>query len=713
MRRTALVLPIALAIAPAFAAEKKPVTLEAAASAPVVPPGFGPVFWSPDGKRLAWIEERVVWLYEAPSGRRRRLAELAKMEAQAVKVDPPAAFGWQNRNVTERELQWAPSGERLLVAAGGDLFLLDAGTGAWEQLTATGVAERDPKLSPGGRRVSFRRGHDLYTLDIAGKQTARLTRDGSPTLLNAELDWVYPEELNLGTAHWWSPDSTCIAYLQFDVSRQWIYPHAELLKNPPLPEPQRYPKAGSPNAVVRLGVVPAGGGETRWMDLGPPDALIARVAWTPDSRALYVQRLNRVQNRLDLLRADAATGSVRVVLSEQAPYWINVNDVFRFIADGGRFLWGSERDGFLHLYLYTAEGRLIRQLTRGQWEVTAVAGVDGKAGEVYYLSTETGPIERQFYRVDLRGRRERLSRTRGTHAVSMAPTCDYYLDATSSLAAPPRRTLHTRNGREAGVWREATQEYEILPTEIVTVQAADGTLLYGRLIRPRGFESGKRYPVVVMVYGGPHAQSVRDVWPGASWDQALAHRGFVVWQLDNRGTAGRGHDFESRVFRNLGQQELADQQDGIRRLLAMGFADPERLGIYGWSYGGYMTLYALTHAPDLFRAGVAGAPVVDWRFYDTIYTERYMGLPAENPEGYRRSAPHHRAADLKARLLLVHNLEDDNVHFQNSIHMADALQRNGKLFEMMVYSQKTHGVTAPLRRHLLETVTDFLERHLR
>lgn len=712
MCRTPLVLSIALALAPAFAAGKKPVTLEAVASAPAVLPGFETVYWSPEGKRLAWIEERVVWLYEVASGRRTRLAGLAEMEARAAKYEEPAAFGWKNRNVAERALEWSPSGDRLLAAAGGDLFLVEAATGNWEPLTTTAVAEQDARFSPDGRRVSFRRGHDLYTLEVGGRREARLTHDGSPTRLNAELDWVYPEELNLGTAHWWSPDATRIAYLQFDVSREWIYPHADLLKNPPLAEPQRYPKAGSPNAVVRLGVVDAAGGETRWIDWGPPDALIARVAWSPDSRALYVQRFNRVQNRLELLRADAASGEVRVVLREEDPYWINVDDVFRFIGDG-RFLWGSERDGFRHLYLYTAEGKLIRQLTRGQWEVTAVAGVDERAGEVYYLSTEAGPLERQLYRVDLRGRRERLSKPRGTHGVSMAPTCDYYLDAATSLEAPPRRTLHARDGREAGLWREAPQEYEILPTEIVQVQAGDGTLLYGRLIRPKGFESGKRYPVVVMVYGGPHAQNVRDVWPGVSWEQALAHRGFVVWQLDNRGTSGRGHAFESQVFRNLGELELADQREGIRRLLAMGFADPERLGIYGWSYGGYMTLYALTHAPDLFRAGVAGAPVVDWRLYDTIYTERYMGLPDVNAEGYRRSAPHHRAAAVKARLLLVHNLEDDNVHFQNAIHMADALQRNGKLFEMMVYSQKTHGVTAPLRRHLLETATDFLERHLR
>lgn len=716
MRSTALALPIALAVLPVVTAwQKKPVTVEAAAAATAVLPGFEPILWAPDGKRFAWTEKRVLWLYDIPTGTRKQVADLAKLEAQAVKYEPEYAFGWKNRRVSEPAVQWAAEGDRMLVSAGGDVFLLDTSEGAPVQLTATDVPERDPKLSPDGLRVSFRRGHDLYALDIATRKTGRLTTDGSVTLLNAELDWVYPEELGLGTAHWWSPDSTHVAYLQFDVTHEWIYPHADLLPHPARYEPQRYPKSGSPNADVRLGVVPAAGGETRWMDLGETrDALLARVAWTPDSRALFVQRMNRIQNRLDLLRADARTGSARQVLREQSQYWVNVDDHFRFIGDGSRFLWGSERDGFRHLYIYEADGKLIRQLTRGEWEVSEVTGLDAAAREVYYLSTEAGPLERQLYRVRFDGHRERVTIRAGTHAVSMPQACGYFMDTASGLASPPRRTLHARDGREAGVWRESPpQEYEILPSETVRVKAADGTLLYARLIRPKGFEQGRKYPAVVMVYGGPHAQNVRDAWAGVSWEQALAQRGFVVWQLDNRGTAGRGLAFESKVFRNLGATELEDQQAGVRHLVGMGFADPQRIGIYGWSYGGYMTLYALTHAPDLFRAGIAGAPVTHWRNYDTIYTERYMGLPSENPAGYNRSAPLNRAAEVKARLMIVHNLEDDNVHFQNSMQIADALQRANKRFEMMIYSQKTHGVTGLHRRHMLESMTEFFERNLR
>jgi len=395
----------------------------------------------------------------------------------------PEAFDWQNRRVSEQSFAWSHSGKEMLVSAGGDLFLVHIDSGKWDQLTATPDAERDPKFSPDGRFVSFRREHDLYCIEIAGVKVTRLTHDGSPTLLNGELDWVYPEELDLGTAHWWSPDSKRIAYLQLDTSLEPIYPQADILKLRATLEPERYPQPGDPNAEARVGIVPVEGGETRWMDLGEPRGyLTARVAWLPDSKAVAVERLNRIQNRLDLLFADASTGAARTVLHEEDPYWVNVNDDLRFLKNGKQFLWGSERDGFHHLYLYSLDGRRLHQLTRGEWEVTAVDGIDESAEELFYTSTEESPLERHLYGVHFDGKhRRKITTGHGTHSVVMSPDCEYYLDTASNLSAPSNQTLRRRDGSQVNVFHEADRtevdEYEILPSEIHKVKAPDGTLL--------------------------------------------------------------------------------------------------------------------------------------------------------------------------------------------------------------------------------------------
>jgi len=713
-----LVLACAALFALAAQAQKKPVTIDAITAERKIT-GFEAVQWAPDSRRFAWLEEKQLWLYDVPSGQRKLLVNLTELETKAVKPAPPDAHEWQDSNVTEQIFSWSDSGKEMLITAAGDLFLLQVESGKWDQLTATTEVERDAKLSPGGRFVSFRREHDLYSLEIASGKVVRLTRDGSATLLNGELDWVYPEELAIGTAYWWSPDGKFIAFLQLDVSREPLFLQVDALAVHARFEPERYPHAGDPNADVRVGIVPAAGGETRWMDLGEPrDTLLARLDWLPDSSAVAVEKLNRIQNRLDLLIADAATGAAHVVLHEEDPYWINVNDDLRFFKDGKRFLWGSERDGFHHLYLYSTDGKRLHQLTEGDWEVENVAGVDEAAGELYFTSTEQSPLERQLYSVHLDGKhRRRVTRESGIHEVSLNPDCSLYLDTASSITSPPRRAIHRKDGAETAVFRDTdrsqTDEYDTLPTEIHKVKAADGTVLYARLIKPAGFAPGKKYPVIVVVYGGPGIQIVLDSWPGMPWDQVLAHRGFVIWQLENRGSKGRGHRWESVIFRDMGEHELQDQREGFRYLESLGFADTSHMGLFGWSYGGYMTLYTLTHAPGLFRAGIAGAPVTHWRNYDTIYTERYMGLPSENAEAYERASALTTAAGLKDKLLLVHNLEDDNVHSQNTIQMMDALQRAGKTFELMLYTQKTHHVSAPLTKHLYETLTDFFEKNVR
>ncbi len=709
---------VVLALLPCLSlAEKKPVTVDAVMEASkAARESAAPVTWAPSGSTFAWMNGDDLLIYELASKTRRRVLSLSSLEHGKSELAPEA---WRNRRAREDTFQWLPDSQGFLLYAHGDLYSARLSGGSPVRLTATREAERDPQLSPDGRRVSFRRANDLYSMEIASKRVTRLTRDGSQTRWNGRLDWVYPEELDLGEAHWWSPDSRFIAYLQFDVSREPPYPHADLIPEKPVAEPQRYPKAGEPNADVRLGVVPATGGRTRWMNLGSTrDALFARVYWAPDSKSVLVERLNRIQNRLELVSTDIKTGAARVILREEDPHWVDFVGDLRFLHEGREFIRTSEQDGFRHIYLYTADGRQVRRLTEGEWEVTEIVGVDEAAARVYYLSKEASPVENQFFSVSLDGRdRRRITNASGTHDISMSPDCKHFLDTYSNLQSPKRRVVFRADGSEHSVFVEAdrtfAEEYDLQPPQLVEVKASDGAVLYARLIRPAGFRPGVMYPAVVLVYGGPGSQDVVNEWIAPSLEQLLASRGFVVWQLDNRGTPGRGHQFETAVYRSFGPRQLEDQKAGIEHLISMGFVDPTRIGIHGWSFGGYMTLYSLLHAPNLFRAGVAGAPVTDWRNYDTIYTERYMGLPAENSDAYHRSSPVHYAGELRASLLLVHDFEDDNVLFQNTMQMASALQKAGKRFEMMVYPLKTHGTTGTYRAHFLDTLVSYFERNLK
>jgi dipeptidyl-peptidase-4 len=556
-------------------------------------------------------------------------------------------------------------------------------------------------------------------MEVAGGKETRLTSNGSDTLRNGDLDWVYPEELDLGTAYWWAPDSSAIAYLQFNVTGEPLYPHVDLQGARAVLEQQRYPQAGENNPEVRLGVVTARGGATKWLDVGDTvkSYLIARAGWTADSKNVYVVRTNRIQNQLDFLLYGVDSGKSRTVYKESDNYWVNVEGDPLFLKDGKHFLWTSERDGFRHLYLYALDGGAPTQLTKGAWEVTDVLAFEESAGRIWYRSTETGPLERQLYSVQADGSgKRRITAGEGNHRVWMAPAGGAFLDAYSNLSSPPEWTLRGADGEAVATYRaagrRALDEFDLRPTEVVKFTGKDGTLFYGRLIKPAGFDPAKKYPVVVDVYGGPHAQSVRNTWPGVGMDQVFAHDGYVVWEMDNRGTSGRGHAFESAVFRNLGVQELADQREGIQYLISLGFVDARRIGVTGWSYGGFMTLNSMLNAPDLFHAGFAGAPVTNWLNYDTIYTERYMGVPKDSGEAYARTAMPAKAEALVGKLMIAHNFEDDNVLFQNTAQMISALEAAGKRFELALYPQKTHGVGGASARQMESTMLDFFERSL-
>jgi dipeptidyl-peptidase-4 len=684
--------------------------------------GFAPLrpIWRPDGMAFAYVEKGAMHLYDVRQRSSRiwfSLSELEKLAKPAV-GEEQKPYNWQNRHVASETYEWFPNGRDLLALVHGELFVIH-GDGKMESLTSFALRAEEAKLSPNGRLVVYRVKSNLYVLDLASKKIRQLTDDGTATLLNGELDWVYPEELYLSTAIWWSPDSTKIAYLQFNVSDEFVYPHADLLGERAIDEPERYPQAGTPNALVRLGVVSAQGGGTRWIQAGnSPDILLARVAWLPDSSLIALECLNRVQNQLDLLFCNPATGKVRKVLHEQSETWINIADNFYPLHSRPEFLWTSERSGFRHIYRYGNDGKLLGQVTSGNWEVRAIVAVDEAHGQIDYTSSETSPLETQLYRVGFDGGpRTRITSAGFNHLIHSNQQGSYYLDTYSSLKQPPQTVLRDGDGRELAVLQPADREqltqYDILPTEIVEVKAPDGTVLYARLIKPAGFRRGVKYPAIVYVYGGPQVQSVVNEWNGINWEQVLAHRGYVIWQLDNRGSYGRGHAFESVVYHELGKQEVADQRLGVEHLIQMGFVDPKRIGITGWSYGGYMTIHCLLWAPDLFQVGVAGAPVTDWHNYDTIYTERYMGLPSENAQGYDASSNVKHAAQLKGKLFIVHNFEDDNVLFQNTMQLVNALEKADKQYFLQLYPQKTHGVFGPLRKPMYEAMTAFFDTALK
>lgn len=697
-------------------AQKRPVTLETLSQGGGRGGGAAqPAAWSPDGKRFLVRQAGELAVYDPATKTTRNLVSAADIDAAAKSVpSQDGPFEWQNRRERGGGFQFSESGNELLYPAGGDLFLIHVDTGKWRQLTKTPVAETDPKLSPDGKTVAFRRGQDLYTVDAASGRETRLTQDGSETLRNGGLDWVYPEELELGTAYWWSPDSKSILYLQFDTSHEPVYPHEDLLRERALYEPQRYPQAGENNADIRVGVIPAAGGPTKWFEAGDTrrDYLIARAGWIRDSRGVYLIRLNRVQNKEELILFDAASGHSKTILRESDKYWVNLHDPY-FLKTRDQFIWQSERDGYTHLYVYDLTGKQLAKLGAGDWEVSAINAVDEAEGRVFYTSDEGSHLERHLFSVKLDGTDKRkLTAEPGTHSINMGPGGAYYLDSYSSLQSPSRTVLHSGDGKELGVYREADrsreEQFDILPAEIVSFKTGDGTTLYGRLTKPAGFEQGKKYPMVVNVYGGPGVGlPIHNSWSGVSIDQVFAHAGYVVWESENRGGVGRGHAFETPLYHQMGVVELDDQVAGVKYAESLGFVDPARVGIHGWSYGGFMTANAMLNAPDVFKCGVAGAPPTNWLNYDTIYTERYMGLPSENAGGYANTALAPKAAKL------MHNFEDDNVLFQNTLQLMNALEQAGKVFDSVLYTQKSHGVSGLESQQMNRTMLEFFERWLK
>jgi dipeptidyl-peptidase-4 len=711
--------------------------------------------WSPDGKLLSYFH-------------RSGTGASAKTELYAIDVAKPEFPGRllvdadrlkellppSNRKDTQAtgigrvaatQYEWAPSGRALLFISSDNLYWFDLASQKGRRLLgepSSGEPKdiKDARISPDGRWVSFVRNHDLWSVEVASGKESRLTGGGTEEVRNGELDWVYPEELSLHEAYWWSPDSSQIAFLQFDERPVTKYPLVNLLSYTGETEGERYPKAGDANPIVKVGIVNLTSAATErrqvWMDTGADtNVYIPRVAWLPDSRQLAIQRLNRAQNKLELLFADVASGKSRVILTDEDKFWVNVHDDLTFLNGGKAFLWSSETahpgaapnaGQFRHLYVFDMEGKLTKQLTRGDWEVTAVNAVDEKRGFVSFTATKDGVRERQLYRVSLDGGEPvRITQNSGTHAVRLSPGADFYVDQYSTALAPPQQFLATiprLGGGEAGaplaLGGEGTPTLEqarLLPVEFFTIPAKDGTPLEAMMIKPAGFDPAKKYPVIVSLYGGPHAQLVVNSWGGATFlfNELLAQNGYIIFTLDNHGSFGRGHAFETPIYHHMGEVELADQLSGVDWLKKQAFVDAARIGVRGWSYGGYMTCTAMFNAADVFKAGFAGSPVTDWRQYDTIYTERYMGTPQENPEGYKNSAPANHAANLRGKLLIAAGTGDDNVHFANTIELAEHLINAGKYAEVQLYPGRGHGISDEAAQlHLFRHVLEFFLNNL-
>jgi len=687
------------------------------------------VQWSPDSKQVSFLETKgqgkdaktELWALDPANGERHLLVSSEKLATVLPpdKAQPTQATGLGRRAASQ--YSWSPDGHSILFIAARSLGLLDLKTEQARVVLAGQERIADVKFAPDGKSITYVSQHNLHVITVADGKDRLLTTGGTEEIRKGELDWVYPEELDLKTAYWWSPDSSKVAFLEMDERNVSKYPLVDFASYEGEADEERYPVAGGANPIVKVYIVDIASGKTKLMDTGAEiNQYIPRVDWLPDSKRVAIQRLNRAQEQLDILLADAASGKSSVLLSEKDPYWINVTDDLRFLKDGKRFLWSSERTGYRHLYLYSIEGKEIAQLTKGEWEVSAVQALDEARGLVYFTATEKSPMERHLYRAAFDGSGfTRITKNDGTHATQLSPDASVFVDTYSNTMTPQQQWINRADGGSPIVLNENKvadlEKYHLVAPEFLQVKSHDGMVLNAWMIKPPNFDSAKKYPVLVYTYGGPHAQVVVNSWGGTNflWHQLMAQKGFVIFALDNRGSAGRGHRFEEPIHLRFGAQELSDQRDGVTWLKAQPWVDGSRIGIWGWSYGGHMTLHAMFSDPDDFRAGFAGGPVTDWRYYDSIYTERYIGLLPENEENYQSSSPIEKADQLQGKLLIAHGTGDDNVHFANTLSLIDKLVEKGKYVEVMPFPGRGHGVAdPPARIVLMNRVTQFFLENL-
>ncbi len=622
---------------------------------------------------------------------------------------------------------WVPNEKYILftgtlparsLKTGGAFFLYEIAAKKFFLLADSEQEQENATVSPDGEKLAFVRRNNIFVIDIQSQKETQITFDGSKTLLNGIFDWVYEEEFSIINGIQWSPDSKRIAFWQLDQLQvpemhiaKWDSLYLNFLD-------MRYPKAGTRGSLVKIGIADVATAKTAWVDLGEEtDIYIPRLKFTADANLLAVQRLNRLQNKLDLLFADAATGKTKTVFAQSDSCWIEINDNLIFLKDKKHFVWTSAKDGFEQIYFFDYTGKQIKQLTQGEFEVDKILGVDETNKLIFYTSNERSTVNSDLYAVNFEsGIRSRITDAKGSHKIDLSPNQKYYIDSYSNANFIGSKCLYKTTGdkiRDLVVNdMSAFKEYNLSPVEFFRFKTTDGVELDASMIKPANFDPSKNYPVLVNNYSGPGSKIVTDSW-GNLWFQMLAQKGYIIFALDNRGTSGRGESFKKLMYKNLGYWEVNDQIEGAKYLASLPYVDANRIGIWGWSYGAYAAALTLVKAPDYFKAAIAVAPVTDWKFYDNIYTERYMSTPQLNPKGYETSSVMTYADQLKGKLLLIHGTADDNVHFENSVALASKLVAENKPFQSMYYPEKNHGISGgKTRLHLYQLMTEFLLNNL-
>ncbi len=710
------------------------------ASPSIAGPNLRSLQISPTGDRVTFLQGKAddreqldLWEYNIAEQSTRLLVDSRVLVPEAEKLSAEEQARRERQRLAGLRgivaYQWSANGDALLFPLNGDLYFYQLDSAEAKRLTNTEAFETDPQLSPDGSQVAFIRNQNIFVIDIASGVERQLTMDGAGTRHNGVAEFAAQEEMDRDTGYWWSPDSRKIAFIQFDESPVEITQRYEIDADSVTVVDQRYPYTGTPNVILKLAVVSANGGEKQWLDLGSEsDFYLPRVKWMPDSKHLMYQWQSRDQKTLELRVADLPKQHQHVRITETADTWVNLHHDLNFLNNTEQFIWSSERSGFRHLYLYSNKGELIRQITSGDWPVDKVEGIDEDAGLVYFTANRDNATEQQLYAVGYQQDNapvQRISQQAGWHAIDMAGSANVYIDTFSSRSQPPQVSLHSADGQRL-TWLLENALDDNHPyaayldshqtTEFGELTAADGQTLYYRMLKPQGFDPAQRYPVFVYVYGGPHVQVVGNSWDRRlMFEQYMAQQGFVVFSIDNRGSARRGTRFENPIYRSMGTVEVQDQLTGVEYLKSLSYVDPDRIGMFGWSYGGYMTLMSVLQGQGAYALGVSVAPVTDWRLYDTHYTERYMQTPQQNPDGYQTGNVLSYTDNLPPQgqtpLLVIHGMADDNVLFTHSTLLFKDLQDKGKLFDVMTYPGAKHGISGSTSQtHVYRTIAEYFKQ---